>query len=87
MRIKQIFANEKVNEETIYVSLDTEKFNGLLRANETATFIINSLSENTTEENLVSKMMTHYCISEQVARRSVLRVISQLRELKLLEES
>jgi hypothetical protein len=87
MKIKSIFANEKVNEETIYVSLDTNKYNGLLRANDTASFIIDSLSEDTTEEEIVSKTMTHYSISEELARRSVLYILSQLRQLNLLEES
>ncbi len=86
MKIKNIFETEEINQENVLVSLDSKVFNGLIRSNTTAYFIIDCLKEETTEETIVEKMMGKYNISRETALNGVGKIVSQLRELNLLEE-
>ena len=53
MKLLNIFESEEINNEKVMVSLDSKKFNGLIRANETASYIIDCLKVMDTE-NIVN---------------------------------
>jgi len=63
-----------------------EKFNGLVRNNETAGFIFGLLQEDTSEEKIVDAMCAEYNAPREVITADVHRIINQIREAGLLEE-
>lgn len=87
MKIKDIFECEEIGNEKVIVSLDSNTFNGLLRANPTASFIIDCLKEETSEETIISKMIEKYGISKDVAERGTRQIILQLETLGILESN
>lgn len=86
MKLKNIFESEELNNERIMVSLDNTKYNGLIRANKTASFILDCLAEDCTIETIVKKMTDIYDVKEEEAYLGVRKTILLLEELNLLEE-
>ena len=86
MRIKAIFEEESFGDETIFVSLDNSILNGIMRANESAGFILSCFKENTTRLCVISKVIERYRIDKATASNAVDHVIKQLEDLNLLEE-
>ena len=65
---------------------EAKEFKGLLRANETASFVLECLKEETTEEEIVQKMAEEYDAPIDVLTEDVHEVIERLRIVKALEE-
>jgi hypothetical protein len=86
MKIKDIFEEELIGSDKVMVSLDNTLLNGIVRANETASYIISCLKNETTEEQITSCVCTRYRINEDLAQKGVTKILSQLRELNLIEE-
>lgn len=84
MKIKSIFEFEEINNELIMVSLDSDLFNGLIKVNDSAAFIINCLKEETNEKEIVNKMVDYYQINIDVATKGLNKVLYQLKKLNLL---
>ncbi len=81
MKLSKNFISHNDGNEKILVSDGTTKFAGLVRGNSTAGFIISCLEKDTTEDEIVSKMLKKWDVSEEIARRDVRKVITQLREI------
>lgn len=86
MKLLNIFESEEINNEKVMVSLDSEKFNGLIRANDTAGYIIDCLKNDTSENELIINMVKKYGITEERASLGVSIILKQLRELGLIIE-
>lgn len=86
MKLKNIFEEETIGDETIMVSLDNSIMNGIIRLNATASFIINCLKKNTTFEIITKKMVEKYQIPNDTAENAVNKILSQLYSLNLIEE-
>lgn len=86
MRIKGTFVNEIIDNDTFMVSMDNNVLQGFIRANKTATFIINCLQEETTEEKIVMQMIEKYKINKSQAHTCVCTIIDELRINGLLDE-
>ena len=86
MKIKNIFEEELIGSDTVMVSLDNTVLNGIVRANETASYIISCLKNETTEEQIISCVCDRYNVNEELALKGVTKILSQLRELNLIEE-
>lgn len=63
-----------------------KKFNGMIRNNETAHFIMQQMLEDTTEEAVVEKVLSVYEADREVVVKSVRNVVEQLRQAGLLDE-
>lgn len=86
MKIKDIFEEELIGTDIVMVSLDSAVLNGIMRANETASYIISCLKNETTEKLIISSVCNKYNVSEELARKGVVKILSQLRELNLIDE-
>lgn len=86
MKIKDIFEEEIIGRDKVMVSLDNKILNGIIRANETASYIISCLKYDTTEDNIVQNVCNKYNIEIELARKGVKKILLQLKELNLLEE-
>ena len=84
MKIRNIFEFEEINNELIMVSLDSDFFNGLIKVNDSAAFIINCLKEETSEDEIITKMVEYYQIDVDVATKGLNKVLYQLKGLNLL---
>lgn len=84
MKIKHIFETEKINDEVIMVSINSEEFNGLLRMNSTAEYIIKCLEQDISEDELVGKIIKRYNIDYKVALNAVTKIVKQLDEMNLI---
>lgn len=62
------------------------RYNGVMSLNETSKDIIELLKEETTEEEIVKKMLEEYDVTEDVLRKHVSEFLDKLREEKLLVE-
>ena len=85
MKLSEAFLSHDDGNEKIVVSTGAAKFSGLARANETAGFIITCLETDTTEDEIVSKMLSKYDAPEEVIRRDVQKIIGQLREIGAID--
>ncbi len=63
-----------------------KKFNGMVRNNDTAHFIMQQMLEDTTEEEIVEKVLSTYEADQEIVEKSVRNVVEQLRQAGLLDE-
>lgn len=87
MKLKNIFVSDNLGTEKVLVSTNDNIFSGLIRCNETASFIIDCLSVDITVDEIVDKVIKRYNVDKQKARCSVQKIISQLKEINVLEDS
>ncbi len=86
MKLKDIFEEELIGADKVMVSLDDTILNGIVRANETASYILSCLKNETTEEQIISNVCQRYNVNVELAQKGVVKMLSQLRELNLIEE-
>lgn len=65
---------------------ETKTFKGLLRANESASFILECLKQETNEEEIVDKMLVEYDAPREVLEKDVHEIIEKLRSVQALDE-
>ena len=82
MKIKQGFIVRRVGEENIAVPVGEKgtNFRGMIKLNETGTFLWNYFLEEHSEKDAVASLCVEYEVAEDVARRDVKRFIKILFE-------
>ena len=63
-----------------------EKFNGMIRLNETGIYLWTLLEQDTDEDALLSAMLRDYEIDEETARADIHRFVETLRRAGILVE-
>ncbi len=86
MKLKEGFITHETDGETVMVSAGNTSFNGLTRSNRTASFILNCLKEETTEQKIVEAMLEKYDASEEVIAADVKKILNTLRKIGALDE-
>ena len=81
MKLNPKFLTHETKGEHITVSTTGTKFNGLIRSNPTAAFIVESLKNDTTEREIVDKMLAKYDVDRDTAEKDVADIISKLRSI------
>ena len=81
MKLNPALLTHETKGEHITVSTTGTAFNGMIRSNPTAAFIIECLKTETTEEELVDKLLSRYTVERPTAEKDVARIISQLRSI------
>ena len=87
MKLKASFITHDVGNSQMMVDTSAAKshFNGIVRSNSTAAFIINALKTETTREELIAKMLAEYDVDEERAGAAVDKVIETLKSIDALE--
>ncbi|MBR1554794.1 MAG: PqqD family protein [Oscillospiraceae bacterium] len=85
MKLNQGFISHNDGDEKLLVSTGAADFKGLVRGNSSAGFIMTCLESETTEDEIVSKMPKHFDVSEEIARRDVSKIISQLKGIGAID--
>lgn len=78
----------EVDGEYVAVTLGKagKKFNGMIRMNGTAAFLVQRLQTEQTEESLTDALRENYEVSAEEARANVRSVVEKLHAAGLLEE-
>ncbi len=86
MKIKENFMLRKVADCYVVVPIGpaVADFNGMINLNEAGAFLWQLLEDDTTEDAVVSAMLEHYEVDEEVARNDVKRFVAQLSDADLL---
>ena len=81
MKLNPKFLTHETKGEHITVSTTGTQFNGLIRSNPTAAFIIETLKTDTTESELVDKLLAKYDVDRPTAEKDVADLIGKLRSI------
>ena len=81
MKLNPKFLTHETKGEHITVSTTGTKFNGLIRSNPTAAFIVESMKADTTESEIVDKMLAKYDVDRNTAEKDVANIIDKLRSI------
>ena len=84
MKLKDVIISE-ANGEYVAVNSGGE-FNGMLKLNDTAAFIAETLQEERSFDEVVAKLREEYEIDEETAVKSVESVVEKLRQVGFIEE-
>ena len=86
MKLKAGFLTHETGGEHITVTAGNTNFNGLIRSNQTAGFIIESLKESITKEALIEKLLEKYDASREQITKDVENVIDTLRQIGAIDD-
>ena len=86
MKLDPKFLTHETKGEHITVSTAGTKFNGLIRSNSTAAFIIEKLKSDTTQEQIVDSILEKYDADRQTVEKDVANVISSLHAIGAIIE-
>ena len=87
MKIKNGFMLRKVGEQNVVVAIGeaSRSFNGIIRLNDSGKYLWEKLSDETTEEQLLTDMLNDYEIDEATAKADINRFIDSLKKADILE--
>ncbi len=86
MKLKSSFITQDIDDTQFLVPLGGEAFQGIVRSNKTAAFIVDCLKEETTEEGIVDKMCATYDAPRTEIAADVKKILDTLRGIHALEE-
>ena len=86
MKLKDDFITHMIEGTQFLVPLGGEAFNGIVRSNKTAAFIVDCLQEETTEEKIVDAMCAKYDAPRDTVAADVREILDTLRKIHALEE-
>lgn len=85
MKLKNDFMTHMDDDTQIMIDVSA-KFSGLVRSNKTASEIVDCLKTDTTEAEIISKMLAKYDAPEEVISADVKNIISKLRSIGAIDE-
>ena len=87
LRYKFVVQNVSGKPVAVAVGQDNEKFNGMIKLNESGELVFGLLSSGDyTEEEILSRFAAQYGVTVEAVKPSVLAFIDQLRQNGLLTE-
>ena len=86
MKLKSDFITQVIDNTQFLVPLGGETFQGIVRSNKTAAFIVDCLKEETTAEAIVDAMCEKYDAPRETIAADVAKVLDTLRGIRALEE-
>ena len=86
MKLKKEFISYPLEGNTILVGTGSVEFKGMVKANPTASFVLNCLSEEISEEVLIEKMLEKYDADRDTITADVKSILMKLREIGALED-
>ena len=86
MKLKPDFITQTIDNTQFLVPIGAESFQGIVRSNKSAAFIVDCLKEETTEEAIVDAMCKKYDAPRDVIAADVKNILNTLRRINALEE-
>ena len=85
MKLKESFITHKNKDD--YMMIDASgKFAGIIHSNATAAFIIECLKTETTEDEILGKMIAKYDADKNIMADNVREIIDKLRKIEAVDE-
>ena len=85
MKLKSEYLTYELDGQQLIIGSNSA-FNGLIRGNSSASFIISCLKSETSEEEIIRKMLAKYDADEQTIRKDVKLLLDKLRGAGVLED-
>ncbi len=86
MKLKSDLITQTIDDTQFLVPIGAESFQGIVRSNKTAAFIVDCLKEETTEETIVDAMCKKYAASREEISADVKEILDTLHRINALEE-
>lgn len=86
MKLKDGFITHNSAGEHITVTAGTTAFNGMIRSNQTAGFIVECLKSDVTKEDIVAKMLEKYDAPRALVEKDVEKIIEQLHNIGAIDD-
>lgn len=86
MKLRSNFMTQDIDGVQFLIPMGEGSFNGVLKSNESAAFVVNMLRHETTLEAVVDAMEAEYDAPRAVLERDARAVIEKLRSVGALEE-
>ena len=86
MKLKDDFITQDIDDTQFLVPMGAGSFNGIVRSNETAAFIVNCLKEETSPEKIIDEMCGKYDAPRETIASDVERIIETLRGIGAITE-
>ena len=85
MKLKDSFITHKNKDD--YMMIDASgKFAGIIHSNATAAFIIECLKTETTEDEILEKMIAKYDADKNIMADNVREIIDKLKKIEAVDE-
>ena len=87
MKIKNGFVVKEIAGATVLIPVGSNSmdFNGMIKVNETGSFLFNLLKNNATEDDLVKALVSEYDVTEDTAKQDVNAFIKKLKDAGVIE--
>jgi len=86
MKLRDGFITHESGMEHIMVTAGNVDFNGMIRSNKTAGFIIECLKTDVTKEDIVTKLLEKYDAPREQIEKDVEKVLEQLRVIGAIHD-
>lgn len=86
MKLKDGFITHESDGEQILIDAGSNNFSGLVKSNSTAAFIVDCLKSETSEKEILEKMLDNYYGDEKAMEDSIKKVIDKLRSIGAIDE-
>jgi hypothetical protein len=86
MKLKPDFITQTIEDTQFLVPIGAQSFQGIVRSNKTAAYIVDCLKEETSEKAIVDAMCRKYDAPREEIAADVAEIISTLRRINALEE-
>lgn len=86
MKLRDGFITHEGAEEHITVTAGNTEFNGMIRSNKTAGFIVECLKNDVTKEDIISKMLEKYDALREVIEKDVEKILEQLQSIGAIDD-
>lgn len=85
MKLKDSFITQDIEGSQFLVPIGGEAFQGIVRSNKTAAFIVDCLKEEISEEGIVDKMRAEFDAPREEIAADVKEILDTLRSIHALE--
>ena len=86
MKLKTDFITQDIEDTQFLVPIGAESFQGIVRSNKTAAFIVDCLKTDTTEEAICDAMCKKFDAPKAEIAADVKEILDTLRSINALEE-
>lgn len=86
MKLKEGFITHNSADEHITVTAGNTGFNGMIRSNSTAGFIVECLKNDITRDELIAKMLEKYDAPKAVIEKDTDAVLAKLYEIGAIDD-
>ncbi len=86
MKLKPDFITQDIDGTQFLIAVGGESFNGIVKSNPTAAFIVDQLKQETTEEKITDAMYAEYDAPRSVIAADVHTVVETLRSIGAIED-